>query len=35
MPFGSAGEEKAFERAVAADSFPKANDAFIKSMSNR
>lgn len=34
-PFGSAAEEKAFEKAVAADSFPKANEALLKGMSGR
>ena len=34
-PFGSAAEEEAFEQAVAADSFPRADQAMLRDMINR
>ena len=35
LPFGSAAEEEKFEQAVAADSFPRADQAAIRGVMNR
>ena len=35
LPFGSAAEEDAFEQAVAADSFPRADQAMLRGMINQ
>ena len=35
LPFGSAAEEDAFEQAVSADSFPRADQAMLRGMINQ
>lgn len=35
LPFGSAAEEDEFKQAVAADSFPRADQAAIRGVINR